>query len=104
MKTRLIASVCVLGIHLASGCSVAPSAAPRTRVAARNIIFNPEWIQLPTQSFSRVEWPVTDAYDMLGEDIAYRETIWDWQGRSGGRGEQPYYRRFHSVRTGEARR
>jgi len=104
MEIRPLALACLLAMPLVAACSVVQPHTSRAQVAATHLIFNPEWTRLPSLPCSRAEWPVTNAYDKLREDIAYSETIWDWQARFGGRGEQSSYRRFHSVRTGEIRR
>lgn len=86
------------------GCSAPMRAGRRAYIKAIGTIFNPDWTGLPTHFVPRSDWPSTIAYSNLGEEIAYRETIIDWQGRSRGTQDQLYYRRFKSIRTGRARR
>ncbi len=94
----------LLAMPIIDGCSVsARTARPRT-VKMNNAIFNPEWTQIPVSAIARSDWPSTDAFSAHGEEVEYRETIIDWQGRFGRSQDQVYYRRFDSVRTGRARR
>ncbi len=74
------------------------------QIAEKHLIFNPEWTNIPPEYVARSDWPSTAALSVLGEEIAYRETIIDRQGRSTGGRDQTYYRRFYSVRTGRAGR
>lgn len=78
----------------------AMSAMPRA-----NLIFNPDstWA---ANSVAREpsSWPSTAVYVDPGDQITYRESIFDFQGRSTSARGQDYYRRFSSVRTGRGRR
>ena len=86
------------------GCSATATSAPPSRMSVQHVIFNPEWTGIPSLGFARTDWPSTVAFLHVGEEIDYKETIIDWQGRFGGNLDQTYYRRFASVRTGRARR
>ena len=87
----------------AGGCAVCPRFERHRTVAATNVLFNPEWISVPPETRYGSDWPSTIAYSDPGEEIAYQETIMDWQGGFAGNRDR-YYRRFDSTRGGRARR
>ena len=98
-KLMLIA----LAVVAVVGC-----AADRRRVSWRpipdsHLIFNPERsTPAPPDNF-RADWPVVLSGQPDGEEVEYRETIIDHQGRF-GRNSDYHFRRFDSVRTGRVRR
>ncbi len=72
-------------------------------VPDKHLLFNPEWSGLPTRDVRRSEWPAVVAFGPAAEQIEYRETIIDVQGRFGA-DRDFLYRRFDSVRTGRLQR
>jgi len=66
-----------------------------------NLIFDKAPLQAIAYDSRRSDWPATVSGYRLPETLAYRETILDYQGRSGIHSETPY-RRFESVRIGKA--
>lgn len=70
-----------------------------------NLIFNPESTRV-AYGLAREpsSWPSTAVYTDPGDQITYRESVLDFQGRSTAARGQDYYRRFSSVRTGRGRR
>ncbi len=104
MNRKLAAWLLLLAPFIAAGCSVPMRSVRLPGIKCTSTIFNPEWTGLPVSSVPRTDWPSTIAYSDFGEEITYRETIIDWQGRFGGTRDQLYYRRFDSIRTGRARR
>jgi len=57
----------------------------------------------PGYDLTRSDWPVAAAFEHQREELYYRETIVDRQGRFGA--NQDYgYRRFDSTRMGRTRR
>lgn len=104
MNRILATLLLLLAIPIIGGCSGYVRSARPHYVKMNHAIFNPEWTQIPVTAVARSDWPSTAAYSGSGEEVEYRETIIDWQGRFGGSREQLYYRRFDSVRTGVVRR
>ena len=104
MNRMVATTLLLLAIPIAVGCS-GHARTPRSHgVKMNNAIFNPEWTRIPVTAIARSDWPSTAAYSGSDEEVEYRETIIDWQGRFGRSQDQVYYRRFDSVRTGVARR
>lgn len=67
--------------------------------AHANVIFNPDFVQLPPQFVGRADWPATTAFQATGETVDYRESIIDNDnGAFGSRDD--YRRRFYSTRVG----
>jgi len=101
---RTLGLLMLLALSVLVGCSAPATYASSSRVSVQHVIFNPECTGIPPFGFARIDWPSTVAFSHVGEEIDYKETILDWQGRFGGDLDQTYYRRFASVRTGRARR
>lgn len=86
------------------GACATHAVSPVRRVAiARNLLFNPSWTGVATFDAPRSDWPATIAHVRSAEQIDYRETYIDLQGRSGANRDY-FYRRFESVRRGSASR
>ena len=87
------------------GCVGALRPTPPLRNTASRLIFNPVcslYSGLDT-AVARADWPATAGLDHQREEISYRETIMDRQGRSWF-DEDFTYRRFDSTRTGRTTR
>ena len=93
----------VLGAGL-PGCAATSPGSPAGLVAERHLIFNPECTGTTPVWLDRGDWPSTIVPSNPGEELTYRETIIDWQGRSRGWQDQDYRRRFTSIRTSRPRR
>jgi len=88
---------------LSVGCS---GPARRERVGfgnARNLVFSPESTGYVVADVSRSSWPTTTAESDPNDDVAYRETIRDEQGRFFFSGRD-YTRSVRSIRRGRGRR
>ena len=88
---------------LVGGCASNAVAPARRSGIARNLLFNPSWTGVATFDSPRSDWPVTIAHVRSAEQIDYRETYIDLQGQSGASHDY-FYRRFESVRKGNASR
>jgi hypothetical protein len=87
------------------GCAATRSAEGFRGMQSKNLVFNPEWTRTPFVAVSREsDWPSSRAKTGANERIEFRETIIDYQGRSGGVNDDRYYRRLYSVRERGARR
>ena len=104
MNRMLATTFLLMAILFAEGCTGGVRVARPTDVKLNNAIFNPEWTRIRVSAIARSDWPSVAVFSDGGEEIEYRETIIDWQGRFGRSQDQVYYRRFDSVRTGVARR
>ncbi|MGH8679027.1 MAG: hypothetical protein ACREUQ_11815 [Burkholderiales bacterium] len=63
------------------------------------MLFGAEVPAHPDGFTERSDWPATTGFTTSDEQIEYRETVYDVQGR--GFGDRDWlYRRFDSVRTG----
>ena len=87
----------------AHGCALCPRAADPQVVAAKNLIFNPDWTNIPPETAYRTDWPSTVAFSRPDETIVYEERIIDSQGASENDRDR-HYRRFDSIRTGRVHR
>lgn len=104
MLKRLGHCAVLLAIAAGLGCSGTGRNASVQWSASQHLIFNPEWTGIPSGPVAREVWPATAAFVGREEEVFYRETIIDWQGRTSGGREPVYYRRFNSIRTGRAHR
>ena len=104
MLKRLGHCAVLLAIAVGLGCSGTGRDASARWIASKHLIFNPEWTGIPSGAVGRAAWPTTPAFVGREEEVSYRETIIDWQGRTSGGREPVYYRRFSSIRTGRAHR
>jgi hypothetical protein len=87
------------------GCAGSLRPRPTLRNTASHLIFNYTcslYFGLDT-AVARADWPSTAGLDRQREEISYRETIMDRQGRSWF-DEDFTYRRFDSTRTGRTTR
>ena len=100
MLNRLGHCAVLVTIAVGLGCSVTERNGSTRWIAGQHLIFNPEWTGIPSGPEAREVWPSTSAFGGRDEEVFYRETIMDWQGRT----EPVYYRRFNSIRTGRAHR
>ena len=89
--------------YLSIGCSTGNRSSGFAFITETHLLFNPEWTQIPSLSFARVDWPVALVYRQTEESVEYRETLHDQQ-RQHGRSRDQFTRSFYSVRRGKARR
>ncbi len=103
MSRHWLSLICGIALFAATGCNVKSSMKYTSQYADNigkaNVIFNPDYVQLPPQFVGRADWPSTSAYQATGETVEYRETITDQGSRNFGHGNT-YQRRFYSTRTG----
>ncbi|MBU0716781.1 MAG: hypothetical protein KJ749_00900 [Planctomycetes bacterium] len=102
-RNLAVATLCAVSVLLATGCACPRHRADHPQTAKKELLFNPEWANVPVFDTPRADWPSTVAYRRDGETIDYRETIIDRHGQSGTRLDR-YYRRFEAVRTGQLAR
>jgi hypothetical protein len=87
------------------GCAGSLRPTPPLHNTASRLIFNPVCSLYSgfDTVVARTDWPATGGLDDQREEIIYRETIMDRQGRS-WMDEGFTYRRFDSTRTGRTTR
>jgi hypothetical protein len=101
---RRLAAILLLFASLAfCGCAASVCRVVPQSPVSTHLIFNPERTGVPPRDMTRADWPATPAYAHGAEQVEYRETIIDRQGRFGA-DQDRLYRRFESVRTGWSRR
>ena len=104
MPSKIATIVMLFAMTAATGCSTTAGRADQTFVSETHLIFSPEWTGLPLAEVGRSNWPATIARLQPGEDLDYRETIIDRQGRLPYNVDRDYYRSFTATRTGRTRR
>ena len=102
LRCLLLSSI-PLSTVLIGGCATTKRTIQRHTAPDKHIIFNPYWSMFSIADTFREEWPSAPGYLIAGEHVAYRETIYDRQGRFGAQSDY-YYRRFDSVRIGHGYR
>jgi hypothetical protein len=104
-RTAKVAAAAFAVLMPVYGCAGSLRPTPPLRNTASHLIFNPVcslYSGLDT-AVARADWPATAGLDHQREEISYRETIIDRQGRSWF--DQDFtYRRFDSTRTGRTTR
>ncbi len=93
----------ILAATVVGGCAASSHHAFLRPIPDTHMIFNPERTAPARPDNFRTEWPMALSGQPGGEEIEFRETIIDRQGRF-GRYSDYHFRRFHSVRTGHVRR
>lgn len=93
----------ILATTVVGGCAASSHRASLRPIPDTHLIFNPERAASARPDNFRMDWPMVVSGQPDGEEIEFRETIYDRQGLS-GRNSGYYYRRFDSVRTGHVRR
>lgn len=86
-----------------TGCASRPTRTSMTWSPDTYLIFNPQWTGIAIADTPRGPWPTTTTFQTFGEDIEYRETTIDIQGRHGFNSDRTY-RRFESTRRGHRSR
>jgi len=104
-RTTKVAAAAFAVLMPVYGCAGSLRLTPTSRNTASHLIFNPQcslysWFDT---AVARTDWPATAGLDHQREEIIYRETIMDRQGRSWF-DEGFTYRRFDSTRTGRTTR
>jgi len=104
-RTAKVAAAAFAVLMPVYGCAGSLRPTPSLRNTASHLIFNSacsSYSGLDT-AVARADWPATTGLDHQREEISYRETIIDRQGRSWF-DEDLTYRRFDSTRTGRTTR
>lgn len=104
-RTTKVAAAVFAVLMPVYGCARSLRPTPPLCNTASRLIFNPTcrfYSGLDTP-VARADWPATAGLDHQREEISYRETIIDRQGRSWF-DEDLTYRRFDSTRTGRTTR
>lgn len=104
-RTTKVAAAAFAVLMPVYGCAGSLRPTPPLRYTASHLIFNPvcSLYSGSDTAVARSDWPSTAGLDHQREEISYRETIIDRQGRSWF-DEDFTYRRFDSTRTGRTTR
>ncbi len=96
--------IVAIGLTLVTvGCAQRVRRYPVNGTVCGNLVFNSQW-NMSVDGFSnRSSWPSTGAYQLSTEQIEFRETVIDRQGRF-GHSDDFLYRRFEQTRTGRGTR
>jgi hypothetical protein len=103
--TTKVAAAAFAALMPVYGCAGALHHTPPLHNTASHLIFNPHgslYSEFDT-AVARTDWPATAGLDPEREELSYRETIIDRQGRSWLDADFTY-RRFDSTRTGRTTR
>lgn len=93
----------IVAAAVAGGCATPARQASMGPAASRHIVFDPEATGYVEADTARSEWPATDADGAYAGEVAFREVLYDYQGRFAFSGND-YVRQFQSVRLGRGRR
>lgn len=104
-RTTKVAAAAFAVLMPVYGCAGALRPTPPLRNTVSRLIFNPVCSLYSglDAAVARTDWPATTGLDHQREEISYRETIMDRQGRSWF-DDGFTYRRFDSTRTGRTTR
>jgi hypothetical protein len=104
-RTESIATASAQCAAAPSPVREAPVAVPVGRPIASGLIFDRQPGTADASQFTwRSDWPSTDSYTRRPESIQYREHFHDSQGPGDNSLHDWTYRRFDSIRSGEATR
>ena len=104
-RTTKVAAAALAVLMPVYGCARSLRPTSTLRNTASHIIFPPKCSSYSgfDMAVARADWPATAGLDRQSEEIIYRETIMDLQGRSWF-DDGFTYRRFDSTRTGRTTR